>query len=199
MPENMSQSPDSFVSLRELTRRAVRSQITERATALFMSQGFTETTLDQIAASVGISTRSVSRYFKTKEDIVVGHLLEIGHRVGEALEARPVGEDARVALRRALDVSVISIVSDESGLAKMSIDTPALRSAMVEKHRYWQQLLAPRVARRLPKTPGDTTLQAQAIVAAGMACLDVAAEAWADSEGADLGALLDEAFAAVRG
>lgn len=140
----------------------------------------------------------MSRYFKTKEDIVVGHLLEVGRRVAAALDARPADEEPWLALRRVLDVSVASIVADESGIAKMSIDTPALRSAMVEKHRYWQQLLTPRIAGRLP-SHGDVTLQGQAMVAAAMACLDVAAEAWAATDDLDLSALLDDAFAAVRG
>ena len=75
-----------------MTRRAVRTQIAEAAMALFVAEGFDETTVDQIASAVGISSRSVFRYFATKEDMVVGHLDEIGERLAAALEARPRDE-----------------------------------------------------------------------------------------------------------
>jgi AcrR family transcriptional regulator len=70
--------------LREITRRAVRAQIADTAMALFVAHGFEQTTVDQIAAAVGISTRSVFRYFATKEDMVVGHLNEIGDKRADA-------------------------------------------------------------------------------------------------------------------
>ena len=191
--------------LRDLTRRSVQAQIAEQAKALFIEQGFEETTLEQIAAAVGISSRSVSRYFKTKEDIVVGSMIAVGDDVAAALRVRPRDEAPWTALRRALDVSVNSISNDSAGLraARMQTDTPALRAAVQEKHRAWSRLLVPIVVEFLGDGVGkgkrkDLPLRAEAMVACALGCLDVAVEAWTRAVDADpLGAYLDIAFEAL--
>jgi AcrR family transcriptional regulator len=183
--------------LRELTRRAVRANIAKEAMALFIRQGFEATTLDQIAAAVGISGRSVSRYFQTKEDMVVGNLRDVGEQVAAALAGRPPSEQPWTALRLALDVAVSTIVEGDAGLAgtTMMANTPALRAAMTQKHAYWQQLLVPDISVRL----GGDELAARAVVAAALSALDVAATAWTEQQGArPLGELLDAALDAIR-
>jgi AcrR family transcriptional regulator len=183
--------------LRELTRRTVRARIATEAMALFVRQGFEETTLDQIAAAVGISGRSVSRYFPTKEDMVVGNLLEVGQLVAATLAERPQSDEPWTALRHALEVAVRSIVDGDAGLAgtTMMANTPALRAAMTQKHAYWQQLLVPNVTTRL----GGDELAARAVVAAALSALDVAATVWTEQRGTHpLGDLLDATLDAIR-
>jgi AcrR family transcriptional regulator len=188
--------------LRDLTRRSVQAQIAEQAKELFIEQGFEETTLEQIAAAVGISSRSVSRYFKTKEDIVVGSMLALGDDLAAALRERPPDEAPWTALRRALDVSVNSIANDSAGLraARMQTDTPALRVAVQEKHRAWSALLVPLVMERLDGRSDETLrIQAEAIVVSAFGCLDVAVEAWTRADNAmPLADYLDIAFDALR-
>jgi AcrR family transcriptional regulator len=60
------------------------------------------TSVDQIA--VGISRRSSFRYFDTKEDVVVGNLVETGLQIRDALLARPATEGPWDALREAFEV-----------------------------------------------------------------------------------------------
>jgi AcrR family transcriptional regulator len=191
--------------LRDLTRRTVAAQIAEQARSLFIEQGFEETTLEQIAAAVGMSSRSVSRYFKTKEDIVVGSMISLGDQIAAALWARPPDEAPWTALRRALDVSVDSITNDSAGLraARMQTDTPALRAAVQEKHRTWTALLVPHIIERLgrPASGSENAVQisAEALVGGALTCLDVAVEAWTRTDNAlPLGDYLDIAFNALR-
>ncbi|MDT7674541.1 MAG: hypothetical protein QOD82_2443, partial [Pseudonocardiales bacterium] len=66
----MSGAPVARGGLREVTRRAVQAEIASTAMELFVRQGLNETTIDQVAASVGLSGRSVFRYFATKEVMV---------------------------------------------------------------------------------------------------------------------------------
>jgi AcrR family transcriptional regulator len=192
----------SSSGLRDMTRRSVQTQIAERAKELFIERGFEETTLEQIAGAVGISSRSVSRYFKTKEDIVVGTMMALGDAVAAALRERPRKEAPWVALRRALDVSVNSIASDSAGLraARMQTDTPALRAAVQEKHRAWSALLVPDVMERLGVGSDEgLRVRAEAIVACAFTCLDVAVDAWTRTGNAmPLGAYLDIAFDELR-
>ncbi|CAN5678705.1 hypothetical protein BH09ACT8_BH09ACT8_40520 [soil metagenome] len=177
-------------------------RIAEHARALFIEQGFEATTLEQIAAAVGISSRFVSRYVKTKEDIVVGSMMALGDEVVAALHQRPRDESPWSALRRALDVSVNSIANDSAGLraARMQTDTPALRAAVQEKHRAWSALLVPNVIERLGDGgPDILRIRAEAMVACALVCLDVAVEGWTRlSNAMSLGDYLDIAFDALR-
>ena len=189
--------------LREMTRRTVRTQIAEQAMALFVAQGFEETTVEQIATEVGMSARSVFRYFDTKEDMVVGSMQESGIRLADALAARPAGEDPWQALRGALNVTLAAVAEDREGAlarARMFASTPSLRAARQQKQARWRELLVPGVLERLGETSDDLQeLRAQAITYAVLGCLDVAMTRWSAAGGTgSLDKLIDTAIAAVR-
>ena len=188
-------------SLRDVTRRAVKAEIAAKALQLFLAQGFQETTVNQIAAEVGTSARNVFRYFDSKEDMVISDLDELGHEVATALARQPAHDDPWTALRGALQVCVDDLQHGQFGLprAEMLANTPALRTAMVDKQRRWQTLLVPLVLERLARTGKDRELRAGALVSAALSCLDVAATEWTRIKGErPLAKLVDTAFAAVR-
>lgn len=189
-------------SLRERTRRAVRAEIAEAAMRLFLDNGFDATTIDQIAAAAGISRRSFFHYFASKEDLVLGDTDALGESVRAALEARPAEESAWAAIRAAFQAlrSTQGTSADQLALARMYHDVPSLRARHLEKHLRWQELLAPEVQRRLglPDTPTPDP-RARAFVAAALACLDAAVDAWYESGGtADPVELFDDAIATLR-
>ncbi|MGW1270015.1 TetR family transcriptional regulator [Streptomyces sp. NPDC002491] len=188
--------------LRERMRATVKAEVVDVAHRLFTEQGFDRTTVDQIAAEVGLSRASLFRYFGTKEDIVLGRLEESGRKIAEELAARPEDEQPWEALRRAFDVLIrMNEATPEQALSylRMLQETPSLRARHHEKQMSWQELLAPEVARRLeadPDQPEDT--RANALAAAALACLDVASTAWVTCEGAvPLAVLLDRAMDAL--
>ncbi len=187
--------------LRDLTRRAVRAEIAAKAMDLFLEQGFEETTVNQVAAAVGMSSRSVFRYFDSKEEMVIGELVELGHEVAAALEGRPDDEGPWIALRHALQVCVDSLEGQDVGRrrATMLANTPSLRTAMLDKQMRWQEMLVPHIERRLHVTGELGALQARALVSTALACLDVAATAWTQRPSdRSLRDLVDVAFAAIR-
>lgn len=189
-------------SLRERTRRAVHAEITETAMRLFAQNGFDATTVDQIAAAAGISRRSFFHYFGSKEDLVLGDTDALGESVRAALEARPAPESAWTAIRAAFLTlqSTENTSAERLALAGMYHDAPSLRARHLEKHLRWQALLAPEVQRRLG-LPDSVTPdpRARAFVAAALACLDAAVDAWYESSGAaDPAQLFDEAIATLR-
>lgn len=171
--------------------------------ALFLERGFDNTTVDQIAEAAGISRRSFFRYFVTKEDVVLGDLAALGERVRTALQGRPAEESAWAALRAAFTTLRDPDQPPATALAVAQIyhEAPSLRARHLEKHLHWQELLAPEVEKRLGITnPSRPDPRARAVVAAALACLDTAVEAWHESGGeADLDDLFDQAVAAVRG
>ncbi|MEU1417438.1 TetR/AcrR family transcriptional regulator [Streptomyces sp. NPDC005731] len=195
-----SEKQDTPVGLRSVTRRAVRAEISAKALQLFLTQGFEETTVSQIAAAVGTSTRNVFRYFASKEDILISDLLELGDQVATSLADRPADEDAWTALRRALQVCVDSLEKDVNGVqkAQMLASSPSLRTALRDKQMRWTQLLVPYVTARLESSAEMRELQAQALVSSALSCLDAAAMSWISQEGKSLDDYVDVAFAAIR-
>ena len=187
--------------LRERTRQAVRAQLLAVAWDLFVRQGYDATTVDEIAAEVGMSQRSFFRYFGSKEDVVLVKFEWVGTMLADELAKRPATETAWAALRRAFDVIVLPTERDpRHGLVLLRITSqaPALRARVLEEQARWQELLTPLIAQRM-KPPADTGLGPTALTAAALACLVVANAAWLRCDGTEpLGRLLDETMNAVR-
>ena len=197
--------PEENIDLRGRARRAVRREISDAAMDLFVRQGFEPTTVDQIVAAAGISRRSFFRYFATKEDVVLGDLLDRGERVRAALARRPTAESPWEAIRAALLVLREEVPvpgGDELVLARMLYGTPALRAHHLQKQLGWQDMLVPVLADRLRArggAPASAEHRAAAIVATALVCLDTATTTWLATDGArTLDELWDEAVAAVR-
>jgi TetR/AcrR family transcriptional regulator, regulator of mycofactocin system len=56
--------------LRERKKLAMRQAILDAAYDLFAERGFAATTIDDIAERVGVSPRTIFRYFDTKEALL---------------------------------------------------------------------------------------------------------------------------------
>jgi AcrR family transcriptional regulator len=180
-------------ALRKIKTDAVAASIAATALSLFV-------TVDEIASASGISRRSFFRYFATKEDILVSGHAAFGERIIELVKARPQGEDVWVSLRRGYDVLVDNVDRDPDAAARtMRIvnSTASLRAHTLEKHIAWAVGLAPEIACRL----GDADarrLDADALIHASFACLDVALAHFTPGRDASLGEKLDAAFDALR-
>lgn len=185
------------------TRRAAYVEIAEVAMELFLERGFDSTTIEEIAAAAGISRRSFFRYFGTKEDAVLGGMAGQGVEMRDALEAIPLEVPPWEAMHQAL--STVGDLTGRSGrtltIARMMYGTPTLRARSAEKHLHWQELLVPNIRRRLGQDAQSADdPSASAIVAAAIACLDAAGEAWTAGDGtADLEQLYLTATRSVRG
>lgn len=181
-------------------RAALRAEIVTTARNLFIAQGFEATTVEMIAAAVGISRRSFFRYFGTKEDVVLGDLSARGDVIADALAGRPPNEGPWEALRAALLDSRPETFNDpkaDLALGRMMHDAPTLRARLYEKRLHWHEPLVALIVLRLPAS--DAVFTASAIVAAALSCIDVAADAWIASDGAtEMTTLYDKAIAAIR-
>jgi AcrR family transcriptional regulator len=181
----------------------VRAEIAAVAMRLILEQGFEKTTVEQIAAAAGLSRTSFFRYFATKEDVLLGHLEELGQKVRDALVARPAGEPAWQALRHAFDLLIEernALPQQGLSVRRMLHDTPSLRARLLGRQLGWQDLLAPEVARRLGVADEARDPRPRAVVAAALGCLNVAVDVWTAADGAiPLPDLLDQAMNAVAG
>jgi len=185
----------------ERKREAARQDISDTALRLFIEHGYEATTIDQIAARVGLSARSVFRHFTTKEDIVLAQLNRSGERLHDALRLRPPAEPAWDALRQAFDVLLADHAESPDRLRRiitMVQESPLLHARHLEQQPRWQEPLVPLIAARLGVPDGHPS--PRALVAAAFTCLDVAVSTWAaHDDGTTIGEVLDTIIATVRG
>ncbi|MFJ9150648.1 TetR family transcriptional regulator [Streptomyces sp. NPDC102270] len=187
-------------SIREQTRSVVRSLLARTAVELFAAQGYDNTTLEEIAAAAGVSRRTLFNYFPSKEDLALGGLSEQGELIAERFAQRPADEDCWVSLRAAFQVVEEIEITAEHRLELITLlfGNESLRAGHAEKQARWQDLLAPLIEPRLPDSD-HRALQARAIAAAAITCLQAANQEWARLGGrADLFDLYDTAVHAVR-
>jgi AcrR family transcriptional regulator len=89
-------------SVRARKTDATRARIAEAALDLFVSQGYGETTIDQIAESAGVGRRTVFRHFTTKQAMLFDHLAVRRDFAVQRLQERPPFEPPLVSLHAVL-------------------------------------------------------------------------------------------------
>jgi AcrR family transcriptional regulator len=187
-------------NMAERKRQLVRDELTEAAIKLLVSQGFDETTVDQIVAAVGMSRRTFSRYFESKEDVIVHMLAAGGTELCTEMRARPDDETVAVALRRAFSVFTAWTVADPDRtlhVARLILDTPALLARYLERQSSWQDEITTILAERASLDP-VTDLRPRLAAGIALTAFNTALRHWADSEGAAaMDELVDRAFTVV--
>lgn len=186
------------MGLREKKAARTREQILDVAAELFLSQGYDETTMEQIAEAAEVAPSTLYRYFPSKDLLILGRLTE-SIQLGEALRRRPEGEPLPQALREML-LDVLESVQDEqrfTGLRHV-IDT-----APVPRARLWDILLQSRadlekeLARRMDRPEDDV-----AVVMTGRTALTifelVAEKWWAGDHAASRRVALDETLQEIE-
>ncbi|ALE07957.1 TetR family transcriptional regulator [Arthrobacter sp. ERGS1:01] len=187
--------------LRDVARASVRAHVAEKALQLFDEHGFDATTVDDVAADLGISARSFFRYFPAKEDVVIGDPLPVGRQVRDAAASRPGTEPVWTVLRRAFDPIELDTPEDVTrGLRTMRVmmSTASLRARNLEKHIAWAAMLEPVIIDRLDGDKDTRSFRAQTLIHTALSCLDVALAEWTRREGSTpVQTLLDDAFTTI--
>lgn len=190
----------SVSPIREQTRVVVRSLLARTALELFAIKGYDETTVEEVAAAAGVSRRTLFNYFRSKEDLALSSLSEQGELIAARFAARPADEDLWTSLRAAFRVlDEIEISADQRlQMATVMFGNESLRAGHAEKQARWQDLIAPLIEPRLHDSE-RRLLEARAIAAAAITCLQTAWEEWVRLRGeVELFELYDAAVLAVR-
>jgi AcrR family transcriptional regulator len=186
--------------IREQTRAVVRSLLARTALEQFAAKGYDATTVEEVAAAAGVSRRTLFNYFRSKEDLALSGLSEQGELIAGRFAERPGKEDPWTSLRAAFRVLEEIDTTAERRLEFVTLlfSNESLRAGHAEKQARWQDLLTPLIEPRLPASD-HRTLEARAIAAAAITCLQAALEEWVKQGGrVDLFALYDTAVHAVR-
>lgn len=172
--------------------------IEKAAFRLFAERGFENTTLDAIAAEVGVGRRTLFRYFESKNDIPWGLFDQTLAGFRTILRSMP----AEMPLHEAVHRGVLSFndFPDDAEpphreRMRLILETPALQAHSVLRYAEWRAVIAEFVAQRtglrphnlLPRTVGQVSL----------ALALTAYEAWLAEESSTLADLLDETMATL--
>lgn len=168
------------------------------ALELFGTQGFDETTVQQIAARAGVSRRTFFRYFDTKTAVLWHEFDQEVSALNEAFAAVDPALPIMDAIRRVV-VGVNRYGADDVAELRTRINligsVPALQASAAPHYDAWERAVSSFAARRIGAA--DTSLIPLAIGRATLATCRAAFDHWVSQADADLTVYLDQALAAL--
>lgn len=147
----------------ERRRCLQRLEISREAVRLFQQQGVAETSGEQIAAEVGLSVRTLWRYFRTKESCVEPLLTRSVEAFVDFLRDWPEEQTLEQYLLAGKPPEHVD--SDHAAamaVVRMSRDEPALRAIWLATHERAEPVLAEQIATRLGREATDLSVRVQA-------------------------------------
>jgi AcrR family transcriptional regulator len=155
-----------------VTPTEARLRVSRHACELFWERGVAATTGDDIAAAAGLSTRTIWRYFRTKESCVEPVLALSAKRFIALAERWPA--ELSLADHMAADMVANPLTEQEIAdevaalrIATVSATEPALRTAYLMVHDEMERGFIPVVARRLRLPEDDLTVRLCAAAVTG--------------------------------
>lgn len=175
------------------------AEIEQAAFRLFAERGFARTTLDAIAAEVGVGRRTLFRYYQSKNDIPWGQFDRTLAGFRDILDGQPDDLPLYAAVHRAV-VEFNRFPADarpsHRERMRLILTTPELQAHSVLRYAEWRRVIAEYVARRTGATPEDLLPRTvgQVSLALALSAYDV----WLDTPGAAIPDLVDEAMRQLR-
>ncbi len=172
-----------------------REDVARAALELFNRQGYDETTVDQIAAAVGVSRRTFFRYFDSKRDVVWGEFDAELIRLREQLHAAPPDQPMMDVLRRAV-VATNRFGPTELDVLRIRIGlistVPTLVAHSAVRNAEWCEVVARFAASRIGGDADD--LGPQTVARAALGAAMAAFTHWAADGTQNLTSEVDRAF-----
>ncbi|MEW6726522.1 TetR/AcrR family transcriptional regulator [Desulforudis sp. 1088] len=109
----------------------MRARIINGMEELARQKGFSAVTVDELAGHVGISKRTLYRYFRSKEEIIAAVIEGLTSRVGEAVEGLLATHENPIQKLKAL----VPIIGQNVGQLE-----PALRDLQRHYPRLWEKI-----------------------------------------------------------
>lgn len=196
----------SATSARKSTRGrpdvTTHAAIEQAAFELFAERGFAGTTLEAIAAQVGVGRRTLFRYYQSKNDIPWGQFdRTLDHFRGLLAEQSDDLPAWQAIHRGVVEFNKFPSDATPSHRARMELilSTPELQAHSVHRYEEWRQVIVEEAARR-------TGLPADALLprTVGHVCLALslsAYEQWMgrpELDGSGLVEIIDQAMAGLR-
>ncbi len=192
--ENLAHEDAEPMSLRERKKRLAQATIEEAALRLFQRQGYEQTSIQDIADAVVMSSRTFFRYFASKEEVLIGPMYAARSEGLRSLQRVASTESAHAALRVIL-VSMASLYQQQRASFllryQVVIQTPSIASLYLYALVATEPVICDALCSHLESATNRNTIRFQ--VAIYMAALRVALEEWVEQEAqGDLVSLLSE-------
>lgn len=128
------------------------------AFALFEEQGFDATTMEDVATAVGVSRRTMFRYYPSKNDILWGQFDQGLDRFAETLASYPES----MSISEAITAAIVDFNSFDGAAMpqhrqrmRLLLQTPALLAHSELRYAAWRGCIADFVAHRTGQGPTD--------------------------------------------
>jgi TetR/AcrR family transcriptional regulator, regulator of mycofactocin system len=172
-----------------------REEVARVGFALFVEHGFDTTTMDDIAAALGVGRRTLFRYYPSKNDLVWGEFDQVLDRLRIELRS---GDQSRPIIEVIRDAAVESNTYPEEMLdelhTRLSLiqSVPALQGHSMLRYAEWREVIAEYVAERLGCAADE--LVPVATGHAALAASTAAFSRWVAHPSEDVLALIDRSY-----
>jgi AcrR family transcriptional regulator len=143
--------------LRERKKARTRASIREHALRLFSEQGYSATTIEQIAAAAEVSPATFFRYFPAKEDVVLQDDVDV--ITLQELQAQPADLAPIAAFRAAAKAARAKMTAEDlerfAQTTRLTFSTPEIRARAIDELTRTTDVIAGAIAARLGRSQGD--------------------------------------------
>jgi AcrR family transcriptional regulator len=183
-------------SLQSRKQQVVRDAIYDAAIELFISKGFDETTIDDVAVAVGISQRSFFRYFASKDDLLAVSVVKVGSVLAETVAACPANFTTLQIVRETV-VSALNYSASRPRIhqvVEIAMRSTRARQAYMSHMIEVEDKLADVLAARL-RGPSGASLKPRMLAGVTLSIMNASVSSWFLGEFKDLNTAGKRAFA----
>jgi AcrR family transcriptional regulator len=162
----------------------VRERLAHAATELFQTQGYDETTIEEIASQAGVGRRTFFRHYRSKEDVIFPNHDELLLKVRERLSLHPeesgiqaVTAAVKIVLRHYVDTREISLLR-----YKLVSQVPALREREIVSVARYQRAFRERLSEGV-QADVESSLRAEVAAASVVAAHNLVLRHWLRGNG----------------
>ncbi len=193
----MTEVPARPAGLRERKKARTRAAIRQHALRLFSEQGYTATTVEQIAEAAEVSPATFFRYFPTKEDVVLQDdfdLVALAEMEAQPPELSPIAafRAAAAAARKQLTPEEARIFAETT---RLTLSVPEIRARAVDELVRTSDQISAAIARRIGASPDDFEVRNMAGAILGV--IMTVAMPWNADQPIDFYAMFDRIDAAL--
>ncbi len=144
-------------TLRSRKRQLVQDAIWDAAIDLFGKKGYDQTTVEEIVAEAGVSSRSFFRYFASKSDLMAKGMVDYGAVMAATIEACPRRWSQQDVFRHAVVEVARSVAAAPRTHRTIAVGMkyPAARAAELARLPEVQERVARAYASRRPSRGDD--------------------------------------------
>jgi len=172
--------------LRARKKLRTRQTIERVALDLFEQQGFSATTIDEIAAAADIAPRTFFHYFPAKEDVVIADYTNRLEQIVVALRSGPNGRPPWDALREAFSSAAVNYETERADLLRrfrIIQASPSVAAHNLQAQARWEDAVADAVVEWLDVDDAED-IRPRLIAGAALAAMRASLRLWLNDNGA---------------